>query len=79
MVLGRDLSRLDAVCHGALPLAIADTDAGAAPKVPTSSTAVALLAAHPHPTDADIDALEDVCRCGTYVRIRRAIHRAAGG
>jgi isoquinoline 1-oxidoreductase alpha subunit len=41
--------------------------------------AVALLAANPHPTDADIDALENVCRCGTYVRIRRAIHRAAAG
>ena len=41
--------------------------------------AVALLAENPHPTDADIDALENVCRCGTYVRIRRAIHRAAGG
>ena len=40
--------------------------------------AVALLATNPHPTDADIDALENVCRCGTYVRIRRAIHRAAG-
>ena len=40
--------------------------------------AVALLAEHPHPTDADIDALQNVCRCGTYVRIRRAIHRAAG-
>ena len=39
--------------------------------------AVALLAANPHPTDADIDAIENVCRCGTYVRIRRAIHRAA--
>jgi isoquinoline 1-oxidoreductase alpha subunit len=41
--------------------------------------AVALLAANPHPTDADIDALENVCRCGTYVRIRRAIRRAAAG
>jgi isoquinoline 1-oxidoreductase subunit alpha len=40
--------------------------------------AAALLAGNPHPTDADIDALENVCRCGTYVRIRRAIHRAAG-
>ena len=39
--------------------------------------AVALLAANPHPTDADIDGIENVCRCGTYVRIRRAIHRAA--
>ena len=39
--------------------------------------AVALLAENPDPTDADIDALDNVCRCGTYVRIRRAIHRAA--
>jgi isoquinoline 1-oxidoreductase subunit alpha len=39
--------------------------------------AVALLAENPHPSDVDIDALENVCRCGTYVRIRRAIHRAA--
>jgi isoquinoline 1-oxidoreductase subunit alpha len=38
---------------------------------------VALLAENPHPTDADIDVIENVCRCGTYVRIRRAIHRAA--
>ena len=40
--------------------------------------AAALLATKPNPTDADIDTLENVCRCGTYVRIRRAIHRAAG-
>jgi len=40
--------------------------------------AAALLAENPRATDADIDALENVCRCGTYVRIRRAIHRAAG-
>ncbi len=39
--------------------------------------AVALLAETPHPTDADIDAIENVCRCGTYVRIRAAIKRAA--
>ena len=40
--------------------------------------AAALLVANPHPTDADIDAIENVCRCGTYFRIRKAIHRAAG-
>ena len=40
--------------------------------------AAALLKEHPQPTDADIDAnLTNICRCGTYVRIRRAIHRAA--
>jgi aerobic-type carbon monoxide dehydrogenase small subunit (CoxS/CutS family) len=42
--------------------------------------AVALLDDHPHPTDADIDAaMTNICRCGTYQRIRAAIHRAAGG
>lgn len=42
-------------------------------------TAAALLAKNPAPTDADIDiALSgNLCRCGTYQRIRRAIHRAA--
>ena len=40
--------------------------------------AAALLAINPNPTDADIDAIENVCRCGTYFRIRKAIHRAAG-
>ncbi|MBN9687787.1 MULTISPECIES: (2Fe-2S)-binding protein [unclassified Corallococcus] len=41
--------------------------------------AVALLRRNPQPTDADIDAAmsDNVCRCGTYVRIRAAIHRAA--
>src|SRR3979409_864479 len=41
--------------------------------------ATALLAAKPNPTDADIDeAMTNICRCGTYPRVRRAIHRAAG-
>ena len=41
--------------------------------------AAALLASVPTPTDDDIDAAMsgNLCRCGTYVRIRRAIHRAA--
>jgi aerobic-type carbon monoxide dehydrogenase small subunit (CoxS/CutS family) len=43
-------------------------------------SAAALLAKKPGPTDADIDAAMNgnICRCGTYQRIRRAIHRAAG-
>src|SRR5438105_12289400 len=42
--------------------------------------AAALLAQKPHPTDADIDtAMTNICRCGTYQRIRAAIHRAAQG
>ncbi|HJR33941.1 MAG TPA: (2Fe-2S)-binding protein [Gemmatimonadales bacterium] len=42
-------------------------------------SAVALLAAKPDPTDADIDAAlsGNICRCGTYQRIRAAVHRAA--
>ena len=41
--------------------------------------AVALLQSKPKPTDKDIDeAMTNICRCGTYVRIRAAIHRAAG-
>jgi isoquinoline 1-oxidoreductase subunit alpha len=39
----------------------------------------ALLAEHPQPTDADIDAgITNICRCGTFERVRRAIHAAAG-
>ena len=43
--------------------------------------AAALLEHNPHPTDADIDATMsgNLCRCGTYPRIREAIHRAAEG
>jgi isoquinoline 1-oxidoreductase subunit alpha len=38
----------------------------------------ALLKKNPKPTDADIDAgITNICRCGTYVRIREAIHQAA--
>jgi isoquinoline 1-oxidoreductase subunit alpha len=40
--------------------------------------AVSLLKENPKPTDADIDAnMTNICRCGTYPRIRKAIHRAA--
>src|SRR6202035_5508598 len=44
-------------------------------------SAAALLAATPRPDDADIDAAMagNICRCGTYVRIREAIKRAADG
>jgi isoquinoline 1-oxidoreductase alpha subunit len=42
-------------------------------------SAVSLLEKIPHPTDADVDRgmSGNICRCGTYSRIRRAIHRAA--
>jgi isoquinoline 1-oxidoreductase alpha subunit len=39
----------------------------------------ALLKDKPQPTDADIDAaITNICRCGTYTRVRAGIHRAAG-
>jgi isoquinoline 1-oxidoreductase alpha subunit len=42
-------------------------------------SAAALLATNPRPTDADIDATlgRQLCRCGTYQRVRAAVHRAA--
>jgi isoquinoline 1-oxidoreductase alpha subunit len=44
-------------------------------------SACALLTSNPQPSDADIDSAMsgNVCRCGTYPRIRAAIHLAAGG
>ena len=40
----------------------------------------ALLAEKPHATDAEVDAaITNICRCGTFVRVRRAIHAIAGG
>jgi isoquinoline 1-oxidoreductase alpha subunit len=40
--------------------------------------AVALLSHNPRPSDADIDAeMSNICRCGTYPRMRAAVHRAA--
>lgn len=44
-------------------------------------SAAALLRQKPKPTDADIDSAlaGNLCRCGTYLRIRAAIHTAAGG
>ncbi len=42
-------------------------------------SAAALLKEHPHPTDEEIDTAMNgnLCRCGTYVRVRKAIHAAA--
>jgi isoquinoline 1-oxidoreductase alpha subunit len=42
--------------------------------------AVGLLRANPKPSDPEIDAaITNICRCGTYPRVRQAIHLAAGG
>jgi isoquinoline 1-oxidoreductase alpha subunit len=41
-------------------------------------SAVALLERNPDPAPSDVNAITNLCRCGTYARIRRAIARAAG-
>ena len=42
-------------------------------------SAAALLAAHPKPTDRQIDeSMTNICRCGTYARVKKAIRRASG-
>jgi len=85
-VAGKKITTIESVA--ATPAGKAIQDAWIAESVPQCGycqsgqimSASALLAQNPKPTDADIDAAMtgNICRCGTYVRIRAAIHRAAG-
>jgi len=84
-VAGKSITTIEGV--GRTPAGAAIQKAWVADQVPQCGycqsgqimSASALLAKHPHPTDADIDAemSGNVCRCGTYVRIRQAIKHAA--
>ncbi len=86
-VAGRKITTIEAV--GATPVGQRVQAAWAELDVPQCGYcqsgqimgATALLAEKPHPTDADIDGAMAgiICRCGTYPRIRAAIHKAAGG
>ena len=86
-VVGKKIVTIEAV--GATPIGKRVQDAWAALDVPQCGycqagqimAAAALLRAKSKPTDADIDqAMEgNICRCGTYPRIRAAIVKAAGG
>ena len=86
-VTGKRITTIEGV--GATPLGRKVQDAWVAEDVPQCGycqsgqimSAVALLTAKPSPSDDDIDtALNgNLCRCGTYSRIRKAIPRAAGG
>jgi isoquinoline 1-oxidoreductase alpha subunit len=86
-VVGRKITTIEAV--GATPVGQRVQAAWAALDVPQCGYcqsgqimgAVALLAENTRPTDADIDGAMAgyICRCGTYPRIRAAIHKAAGG
>ena len=86
-VAGRKITTIEAV--GATPVGQRVQAAWAELDVPQCGYcqsgqimgAAALLAEKPHPTDADIDGAMAgiICRCGTYPRIRAAIHKAAGG
>ncbi|HEX9188938.1 MAG TPA: (2Fe-2S)-binding protein [Vicinamibacteria bacterium] len=83
---GKKVTTIEAV--GATPLGRKVQAAWAALDVPQCGycqsgqimSACALLARTPRPTDAEIDdaMAGNICRCGTYPRIRAAIHRAAG-
>ena len=85
-VAGRKITTIEAI--GGTPLGKRVQDAWVAEDVPQCGycqsgqimSAVALLASTARPSDADIDAAMNgnLCRCGTYQRIRKAIHRAAG-
>ena len=85
-VAGRKITTIEAI--GGTSLGKKVQDAWLAEDVPQCGycqsgqimSAVALLASTPRPSDADIDAAMNgnLCRCGTYQRIRKAIHRAAG-
>jgi isoquinoline 1-oxidoreductase alpha subunit len=86
-VTGKKITTIEAV--GATPVGRKVQAAWAALDVPQCGycqsgqimSAAALLADRPDPTDAEIDdaMAGNICRCGTYPRIRAAIHRAAGG
>jgi isoquinoline 1-oxidoreductase alpha subunit len=83
---GKKITTIEAV--GATPLGEKVQAAWAALDVPQCGycqsgqimSAIALLVQKPSPTDADIDSAMagNICRCGTYPRIRAAIHKAAG-
>jgi isoquinoline 1-oxidoreductase alpha subunit len=85
-VAGRKITTIEAV--GATPTGRKVQAAWAELDVPQCGychsgqimSACALLARKPEPTDGDIDdaMAGNICRCGTYPRIRAAIHRAAG-
>ena len=82
---GARITTIEAI--GGTPLGKKVQDAWVAEDVPQCGycqsgqimSAVALLATTPQPSDADIDRAMNgnLCRCGTYQRIRKAIHRAA--
>jgi len=84
-VAGRKITTIEAV--GTSPIGKKIQDAWIALDVPQCGycqsgqimSAVALLKTHPKPSDAEIDAAMsgNLCRCGTYNRIRQAIHRAS--
>ena len=86
-VAGKKITTIEGI--GATPMGKAVQNAWLALNVPQCGycqsgqvmSATALLKAHPTPSDADIDAAMagNICRCGTYPRIRAAIKQAAGG
>ncbi len=86
-VVGKQITTIEAI--GGTPLGKKIQDAWVAEDVPQCGycqsgqimSATALLKTTPKPSNAEIDSAMNgnICRCGTYSRIRKAIHRAAEG
>ena len=83
--VGKKITTIEGLTVGGKPHPL--QDAWVAEQVPQCGycqsgqimAAVALLKKTPKPTDKDIDeAMTNICRCGTYQRIREAVHQAAG-
>ena len=74
------ISSAEGLCAAELSDIVAVPGFGRARAAAVQKAASALLADNPTPTDAQIDRAmnRNLCRCGTYVRIREGIHRAAG-
>jgi isoquinoline 1-oxidoreductase alpha subunit len=83
MAIGKPIATIEGVSpDGSHPIQIAwkeyDTPQCGYCQSGMIMSALALLRQRPAPTDADIDAqMTNACRCGTYHRVRQAIHRAA--
>jgi isoquinoline 1-oxidoreductase alpha subunit len=82
---GRRVATIEGVMASRDATALAVRDAWVALDVPQCGwcqvgqvmAAADLIAQKPEPSDADVDAITNLCRCGTYPRIREAIQRAA--
>lgn len=77
---GKKILTIEGLAHGSLQEAWIEHEVPQCGYCQTGMimSAAALLTKNPNPSDADIDqAMTNLCRCGTYARVRKAIHAAA--